>query len=167
MDHYKIEIFGQISDLDVFDNILFELRDEAEPADRARAFQDFLKESDNEPSFKRYARHGSPFDLLKTYLKAANLGWKEYAADDDGNYYQAVVVSPGDYEEITVDLLKGEPVIELYVLLRAREEGPEALDKLLSTVEKASKYGEDLKLTLEEKLVENYIAGCETGTPTP
>ncbi|TLX16120.1 hypothetical protein [Rhizobium sp. MHM7A] len=158
MEHYKITIFGKLDDLDAFDEILFELQNEIEPEDRARAFEKLLQENEGEPSFIRHSRRGSPFGDLKTHLKAANLGWQEMAADDDNRYYQAFVATPGDYEEITIDLINGEPAIELSVLQRAREQGPEALDKLISTVEKASRYGEDLILTLGDNLVERYIA---------
>jgi hypothetical protein len=167
MEHYKIEIFGTIDDTDLFDEILHELRYESEPEDRARSFETFLKQCEGAPYFRLHSKMGSPFDNLKTHLKAGNLGWIESAADENDNYYQATVVSPGDYEEITVDLLHGEPVIELSVLLRVQEEGPEALEKLIATVEKSSKYGEDLQLILEGDLVERYIAECEEDAPAP
>lgn len=162
MEHYKITIFGKLDDLDAFDEILFELQNEIEPEDRARAFEKLLQESEGEPSFRRHSRRGSPFEDLKTHLKAANLGWQEMAADDDNRYYQTFVATPGDYEEITIDLINGEPAIELSVLQRAREQGPEALDKLIATVGNASRYGEDLILTLGDNLVERYIATLES-----
>jgi hypothetical protein len=166
MEHYRITFFGKLDDIDVFDAILFEVQNEIEPEDRARAFDKFLQESEGEPSFKRHSRMGSPFEDLKEHLKAANLGWREEHADDDNRYFQALVATPGNYEEITIDLIKGDPVIELSVLQRARDQGPEALDKLIATVEKASLYGEDLILILEDNLVEEYIASLEDETET-
>jgi len=167
MEHYQIYIFGELTDLDAFDEILFELCDEIEPEDRARAFEKLLQENDGEVSFKRLSKMGSPFDGLKIHLKAANLGWKELAADDDGRYYQAVIASPGDFDEITIELIHGEPAIELSVLQRARDEGPKALERLIATVEKTSRYGEDLTLTLGDNLVARYIDTIETDAPSP
>lgn len=167
MGHYKITIFGKLDDLDAFDKILFELQNGIEPEDRARAFEKLLQESEGEPFFRRHSRMGSPFERLKTHLRAANLGWQEMVADDDDRYYQAFVAMPGDYEVIAIDLINGEPAIELSVLQRAQEEGPEALDKLIATVERTSLYGEDLILSLGENLVERYIATLEDEAATP
>jgi hypothetical protein len=53
------------------------------------------------------------------------------------------------------------------VLQRARDEGPGALEKLIETVEKSSKYGQDLKLTLGDNLIERYIETLDDETMTP
>jgi hypothetical protein len=163
-EHHRITIFGKLDDLDAFDEILFELQDEIEPEDRARAFEKLLHDSDGELSFKKrvylgnpFSESGSPFDRVKPHLRAARLGWREEVASEDGTYFKAFVATADDYEETVIDLINNEPVIELSTLLQAQEQGGSALSELVTTVERSSLYGQDLSLTLGEKLVERYI----------
>lgn len=163
-EHHKITIFGHLDDLDAFDEILYELQDEIEPEDRARAFEKLLLESEGEPSFQKrvylenpFSSSDNPFGRVKVHLKAANLGWREDVSDEHGVYYKSIVATPGDYDEVTIDLVNGEPVIELSVLLQAQEEGGDALSAMVTTVERNSLYGQDLPLTLGDNLVERYI----------
>jgi hypothetical protein len=164
VEHHQITIFGHLDDLDAFDEILFDLQDEIEPADRALAFEKHLLDTKGQPTFTKlfYSESpsrssGSPFASVKVHLKAVNLGWRENISDESGACYKALVSTPGEYEEMAVNLVDGEPVIELSDLLRAQEEGGDALSAMVSTFERNSLYGQDLILTLADRLVEKYI----------
>lgn len=166
MEYYKITFFGKLDDLDAFDEILFDLQDEAEPEDRARRFEAALKDNDGEVWFERSAKNGSPFYNLKPHLVAANLGWKEMIGDENRNYYQVEISTPEDRDITTVDLVHGEPVVDLPSLLQAKEDGLEALTALVETFERNSLYGQDLPLILADGLVKRYIDTIEP-EPSP